>query len=337
MSPTRRSTTTHHATSVSQSKAQPRPKDLLTIADLSRTKVREIIQLAKKLKAAHGKGRPAFPLKGKTLGLIFEKPSTRTRVSFEAGMNQLGGQALFLASEKIQLSRGESLADTAKVLDRYLDGLVVRTFQQSALEEWGQHTTIPVINGLTDHCHPCQAFADLLTVIEKKGRAKGLKLTYIGDGNNITHSLLEIGAKVGMHVSVACPPGYKPDAAIVKQAKLEGQKTGSIIEITHDPRKAAHNADAVYTDVWISMGQEKESRARKAAFAPYQVNRQLMKQANPNAVVLHCLPAHRGEEITAEVLDGPQSAVLDQAENRLHVQKAILLEWLGKIRETDNI
>ena len=332
MSPTHRLSKTPRSTPISKSKTQQQPKDLLTIADLSRKNVRDLIQLSKKLKAAHGKGRPTFPLKGKTLGLIFEKPSTRTRVSFEAGINQLGGQALFLASEKIQLSRGESLADTAKVLSRYLDGLVVRTFDQSALEEWGQHTSIPVINGLTDHCHPCQAFADLLTIIEKKGRAKGLKLTYIGDGNNITHSLLEIGAKVGMHVSVGCPPGYEPDRTIVEQAMLEGQDTGSIIEITHDPKKATKDADAVYTDVWISMGQEKESRARKAAFGPYQVNSQLMKQANPNAIVLHCLPAHRGEEITADVLDGPQSAVLDQAENRLHVQKAILLEWLGKSR-----
>ena len=316
--------------SAKRSPTSPTQKDLLTVADIPRKKVSGLITLAKKLKAARGKGRPSFPLKGKTLGLIFEKPSTRTRVSFEAGMNQLGGQALFLASEKIQLSRGESLADTAKVLSRYLDGLVVRTFDQSALEEWAQHTTIPVINGLTDHCHPCQALADLLTIVEKKGRAKGLKLAYIGDGNNITHSLLEVGAKVGMHVSVGCPPGYEPDSTIVNQARAEGELTGAAIEITHDPHMAARNADAIYTDVWISMGQEDEHQPRMAAFAPYQVNRQLMKQAKPNAVVLHCLPAHRGEEISAEVLDGPQSVVLDQAENRLHIQKAILLEWLRK-------
>ena len=318
------------STSALQSKTISLPKDLLTVADIPRKKVEGLISLAKKLKAAHGNGKPVFPLKGKTLGLIFEKPSTRTRVSFEAGMNQLGGQALFLASEKIQLSRGESLADTAKVLSRYVDGLVVRTFDQSALEEWAQHTSIPVINGLTDHCHPCQALADLLTIVEKKGRAKGLKLAYIGDGNNITHSLLEIGAKVGMHVSVGCPAGYAPDSTIVKQAKIEGAQTGAKIEITHDPLLAAKNADAIYTDVWISMGQEDEQQPRMSAFAPYQVNTLLMKQAKPGAVVLHCLPAHRGEEITAEVLDGPQSVVLDQAENRLHIQKAILLEWLGK-------
>ncbi len=330
MASTRPSKRNSRSTSALGSKTLLLPKDLLTVADIPRKKVEGLISLAKKLKAAHGKDKPVFPLKGKTLGLIFEKPSTRTRVSFEAGMNQLGGQALFLASEKIQLSRGESLADTAKVLSRYVDALVVRTFDQSALEEWAQHTSIPVINGLTDHCHPCQALADLLTIVEKKRRAKGLKLAYIGDGNNITHSLLEIGAKVGMHVSVGCPAGYEPDSTIVRQAKAEGIHTGAKIEITHDPLLAAKNADAIYTDVWISMGQEDQQQPRMAAFAPYQVNSQLMKQAKKTAIVLHCLPAHRGEEITAEVLDGPQSVVLDQAENRLHIQKAILLEWLGK-------
>ncbi len=327
---TRQSSRSRRLRSGSPGRVLQLPKDLLTVADIPRSKVRDLMALAKKLKASYGNKRNAFPLAGKTLGLIFEKPSTRTRVSFEAGINQLGGQALFLASEKIQISRGESLADTAKVLSRYLDGLVVRTFDQAALEEWARHTSIPVINGLTDHCHPCQALADLLTIMEKKGRAKGLKLAYIGDGNNITHSLLEVGAKVGMHVSVGCPPRYEPDPKIVKKAKAEGAATGSTIEITHDPKIAAKDADAIYTDVWISMGQEKESRRRMTAFSPYQVNRQLMKYAKSNAVVLHCLPAHRGEEITAEVLDGPQSVVLDQAENRLHVQKAILLRWLGK-------
>lgn len=306
------------------------PKDLLTVSDIPLQKIHHLLALAKKMKDAQGSKRRAFPLKGKTLGLIFEKPSTRTRVSFEAGMNQLGGQALFLASEKIQLSRGESLADTAKVLTRYLDGLVVRTFDQASLEEWARHTTIPVINGLTDHCHPCQALADLLTIVEKKGGAKGLKLAYIGDGNNITHSLLEIGAKVGMHVSVGCPKGYEPDPAIVEAAKKEGLQTGAMIEVTHDPKIAAQDADVIYTDVWISMGQEHEQQPRMTALAPYQVNNQLLKQAKANALVMHCLPAHRGEEITEDVLDGPQSVVLDQAENRLHIQKAILLEWIRK-------
>jgi ornithine carbamoyltransferase len=306
------------------------PKDLLTVADIPRDTIHYLIALAQKMKAARKQGRTDFPLKGKTLGLIFEKPSTRTRVSFEAGMNQLGGQAIFLASEKIQLSRGESLADTAKVLTRYLDGLVVRTFNQASLEEWARHTSIPVINGLTDDCHPCQALADLLTIVEHRGHAKGLKLAYIGDGNNITHSLVEVGAKVGMHVAVGCPKGYEPDRRIVEAAQEEGQQTGARIEITHDPRIAATDADVIYTDVWISMGQEHEQQPRIAALTPYQVNSQLMKQAKPNALVMHCLPAHRGEEITEDVLDGPQSVVLDQAENRLHIQKAILLEWLGK-------
>jgi ornithine carbamoyltransferase len=325
------SSRTRKSTSGAQTKKTPAlPKDLLTVADIPRQNIHHLLTLAKKLKAARGKGRMVFPLKGKTLGLIFEKPSTRTRVSFEAGMNQLGGQALFLASEKIQLSRGESLADTAKVLTRYLDGLVVRTFDQASLQEWARHTSIPVINGLTDHCHPCQALADLLTIVEKKGRAKGLKLAYIGDGNNITHSLLEVGAKVGMHVTVGCPKGYEPDHGIVEAAKEEGLQTGARIEITQDPRIAAQDADVIYTDVWISMGQEHEQQPRMTALAPYQVNRQLMQQAKANALVMHCLPAHRGEEITEDVLDGPQSVVLDQAENRLHIQKAILLEWIGK-------
>ncbi len=306
------------------------PKDLLTISDIPGQKILDLLQLAKKLKSIHKKGKVIAPLKGKTLGLIFEKPSTRTRVSFEAGMNQLGGQALFLASEKIQISRGESLADTAKVLTRYLDGLVVRTFDQSTLEEWGRHTTIPIINGLTDFCHPCQALADVQTIQEHKGKIKGLKLAYIGDGNNISHSLIEIGAKLGMHVSVSSPSGYEPDSVLVKKAQAEGSKTGAMIFITPDPYQAVQNADVIYTDVWISMGQESEHQPRMAALAPYQVNSQLMKSAKPNAIIMHCLPAHRGEEITAEVLDGPQSVVLDQAENRLHIQKAILMKWLGK-------
>ncbi|MGD9852726.1 MAG: ornithine carbamoyltransferase [Nitrospirales bacterium] len=315
---------------VTRQKRPQLPKDLLTIWDIPRQTIIDLLRSAKKLKSAHKKGQVISLLKGKTLGLIFEKPSTRTRVSFEAGMNQLGGQALFLASEKIQLSRGESLADTAKVLTRYLDGLVVRTFEQSTLEEWGRHTSIPIINGLTDYCHPCQALADVQTIMEHKGNVKGLKLAYIGDGNNISHSLIEIGAKLGMHVSVGCPAEYGPDPGLVQRAQEEGSQTGSMICITPDPLQAAKHADVVYTDVWISMGQESEQRPRMAALAPYQVNGPLMKSAKPDAILMHCLPAHRGEEITAEVLDGPQSVVLDQAENRLHIQKAILLEWIGR-------
>ncbi|HBP87017.1 MAG TPA: ornithine carbamoyltransferase [Nitrospiraceae bacterium] len=331
MSSSSQSSRTRKATSRAQRKKRPAlPKDLLTVADIPRDTIHHLIALAQKMKAARRQGRTTFPLKGRTLGLIFEKPSTRTRVSFEAGMNQLGGQAIFLASEKIQLSRGESLADTAKVLTRYLDGLVVRTFNQASLEEWARHTSIPVINGLTDDCHPCQALADLLTIVEQRGPAKGLKLAYIGDGNNITHSLVEIGAKVGMHVTVGCPQGYEPDPRIVEAAQEESQQTGARIEITHDPKMAVRDADVIYTDVWISMGQEQQQEPRMTALAPYQVNGKLMQQAKPNALLMHCLPAHRGEEITEDVLDGPQSVVLDQAENRLHIQKAILLEWLGR-------
>ncbi|RMH03623.1 MAG: ornithine carbamoyltransferase [Nitrospirae bacterium] len=307
-----------------------RGKDLLTVAAIPRAQIFRLLQIARDLKAAPRHGRASQLLAGLTLGLLFEKPSTRTRVSFEAGMNQLGGQALFLSSDNIQLSRGESLADTAKVLSRYLDGLVVRTYQQAILEEWAHHASIPVINGLTDLCHPCQALADLLTISEKKGRLEGIKLAYIGDGNNIANSLIEASAKVGMHITVGCPPGYEPDRAIIQAAGEEAQYTGSIIEITHDPQEAASNADVLYTDVWTSMGQEHEHAHRVAAFSPYQVNESLLARACRDAIVMHCLPAHRGEEITAAVLDGPQSVVLDQAENRLHMQKAILTEWLGR-------
>lgn len=305
-------------------------KDLLTLETVPREHVFRLLQIARDLKTAPRPGRASQWLSGLTLGLIFEKPSTRTRVSFEAGMNQLGGQALFLSSEKIQLSRGESLADTALVLSRYLDGLVVRTFEQSTLEEWARHATIPVINGLTDLSHPCQALADLMTILEKKGSLKGVKLAYLGDGNNIANSLIEAGAKVGMHVAIGCPPNYVPDRLIVQKSQKEAEHTGATIEILPDPAEAARNADALYTDVWTSMGQEEEQAQRLTALASYQLNETLLALAKPDAMVLHCLPAHRGEEITAGVLDGPQSAVLDQAENRLHVQKAILTEWLGR-------
>ncbi|MDA0739408.1 MAG: ornithine carbamoyltransferase [Nitrospirae bacterium] len=305
-------------------------KDLLTLETVPRHHVLRLLQIARELKAAPRPGRASQWLQGLTLGLIFEKPSTRTRVSFEAGMNQLGGQALFLSSDKIQLSRGESLADTALVLSRYLDGLVVRTFDQSILEDWARHATIPVINGLTDLTHPCQALADLLTVLERKGSLKGKKLAYLGDGNNIANSLIEAGAKVGMHIAIGCPANYMPDPSIVEKSRIEAEQTGAIIEITSDPVEASRNADALYTDVWTSMGQEDEQAQRLTAFTPYQLNESLLAVAKPDAIVLHCLPAHRGEEITEGVIDGPQSAVLDQAENRLHVQKAILTEWLGR-------
>jgi len=304
-------------------------KDLLTVASISTRQLTRLLQKAHALKKKHHSGRPYRPLIGKTLGLIFEKPSTRTRVSFEAGMNQLGGQALFLTAEKIQLSRGESLADTAQVLSRYLDGLVIRTFDQTTLEAWAQHATIPVINGLTDLCHPCQALADLLTITEKKGHLKGIKLAYIGDGNNIANSLIEAAAKTGMHITVGCPSGYEPDKKIVNWAQEASLETGSRIEVTQDPMVAAKEADVLYTDVWISMGQEREQKRRLKALTPYQLNERLLRVAKSGAVVMHCLPAHRGEEISESLLDGAQSVILDQAENRLHMQKAILIDWLG--------
>lgn len=314
--------------SVSRTREQPR-KDLLTIADIPTRQLTRLLLKAQALKEKRGSSRPYRPLVGKTLGLLFEKPSTRTRVSFEAGMNQLGGQALFLAAEKIQLSRGESLADTAQVLSRYLDGLVIRTFDQQTLESWAQYATIPVINGLTNLCHPCQALADLLTITEKIGRLKGIKLTYVGDGNNIANSLIEAAAKTGMHITVGCPSGYEPDKKIVEWAREIARATGSRIEVTQDPVTAAKEADVLYTDVWISMGQEREQKRRLKALSPYQLDERLLRVAKSKAVVMHCLPAHRGEEISESILDGPQSVVFDQAENRLHMQKAILMEWLG--------
>ncbi len=303
-------------------------KDLLSLGSVPREYVQRLLSLAAELKRLRQRGTAHARLSGRTLGLLFQKASTRTRVSFEVGMNQLGGQALFLPIGDIQLSRGESVADTARVLSRYLDGLVIRTFDQAIVEEWARESTIPVINGLTDLHHPCQALSDLLTIQEKKKRLKGLRLAYVGDGNNMANSLIEAGAKVGMSVSVGCPKGYQPDATVVDRARQEAAQTRCTIEVAEDPEVAVKDADVVYTDVWISMGQEREQARRLKAFASYQVNERLMKRARPDAIVLHCLPAHRGEEISAKVLDGPQSVVLDQAENRLHMQKAILVELL---------
>ena len=326
-------------------------KDLLTVGDVPRDQLFRLFDLARELKTAPRTGQATQRLAGLTLGLLFEKPSTRTRVSFEVGMNQSGGRALFLPAEEIQYGRGESLADTALVLSRYLDGLVIRTFEQATLEEWARRSTIPVINGLTDLCHPCQAIADLFTIMEAKGRSQwpktsdqntghgpqatshcleGLKLAYLGDGNNVANSLIEAGAKVGMHVAIGCHPDYQPDPGIIERSREDAAQTGATLVVTHDPIAAVEQADVLYTDVWTSMGKEHEQRERVNALAPYQLNARLLERAKPSAIVLHCLPAHRGEEITAEVLDGPQSVVVEQAENRLHVQKAILTEWLGR-------
>jgi len=258
--------------------------------------------------------------------MIFTKPSTRTRVSFEVAMWQLGGYGLFLSAQELQLRRGETIADTARVLSRYVDGIMIRTFDHRDVEDLARYGTVPVINGLTDLLHPCQVLADYFTVYEKKGRTKGLKMVYVGDGNNVAHSLMFGGAKVGMNVTVACPPGYEPLSHIVELAREDARATGATIEVTHDPVDAVRGADVIYTDVWASMGQEAEHEKKAQALAGFQVNEALVKAAGKEDVmVMHCLPAHRGEEITDEVMDGPHSVVFDEAENRLHVQKAILV------------
>ncbi len=308
-------------------------KDLLDVAALSKTEIESLLTLAIRLKDKQRRGVSHPLLQGKTLGLLFEKPSTRTRVSFEAGMNQLGGHALVLPMGDIQLSRGESVSDTARVLSRYLDGIVIRTYDHATVQEWAREATMSVINGLTDLSHPCQALSDLLTIREKKGRLKGIKIAYIGDGNNVANSLIEAAAKMGMTIALGCPAGYQPDQHVVDLARLEAEKTGAAIESSHDPSIAAKEADVIYTDVWISMGREREQARRLKVLAPYQVNSRLVGRAKPDAIVMHCLPAHRGEEISAEVLDGPQSVIIDQAENRLHMQKAILTKLLGKRKE----
>lgn len=304
-------------------------KDLLDVAAVSRAEVESLLTLAAELKEKQYRGIAHPLLEGKTLGLLFQKPSTRTRVSFEAGMNQLGGHALILPMADIQLSRGESVADTARVLSRYLDGIVIRTYDHATVEEWAKEATMPVINGLTDLSHPCQALSDLLTIQEKKGRLQGIKIAYVGDGNNVANSLIEAAAKMGMTIALGCPSGYQPDQHVVDVARLEAARTGAVIEVGHDPHVAVKEADVIYADVWISMGREREQARRLKVLAPYQVNSRLVARAKSDAIVMHCLPAHRGEEITAEVLDGPQSVIIDQAENRLHMQKAILTKLLG--------
>ncbi|TDA68674.1 MAG: ornithine carbamoyltransferase [Clostridia bacterium] len=306
--------------------ARLRGRDFLTLADFTPEEIAGLLDVAAGFKA----GCPAAPLAGKTVGLLFRKASTRTRVSFEVAVYQLGGHSLFLTNQDLQLGRGEPVADTARVLSRYLQALVVRTFAHEELEELARYADIPVINGLTDLLHPCQVLADLLTVREKKGKLAGVKLAFIGDGNNMAHSLLLGGVLAGMEVRVATPPGYGPQPRIVARAEEIARQTGAAIAVTADPRQAAAGADVLYTDVWASMGQETEAEARRNDFAGYQINDTLLAAAAPEAVVMHCLPAHRGEEITAGVLAGPQAVVWDQAENRLHAQKAILAMLLGE-------
>jgi ornithine carbamoyltransferase len=306
-------------------------KDFLTLGNLESFEINSLLSDALQLKEMQKNGIPHPYLSGKVLGLIFEKSSTRTRVSFEVGMLQLGGQAIFLSSKDIQLGRGEPVSDTAKVLSRYVDGLMVRTFAHSSIEEFSQNANVPVINGLTDLHHPCQVLADLLTILEHKGNLTGLKMCYVGDGNNnMTHSLIEGAAKVGMHISVASPKGYEPNKGIIDDALLTAKMTGSNIEITHDPIAAVKDADVIVTDVWTSMGMEAEYEQRLKVFKPYQVNEELCQHAKKDYIFLHCLPAHRGEEVTADIIDGPNSVVFDEAENRLHAQKAILKALMEK-------
>lgn len=300
-------------------------RDFLRLADYQTSEILYLLEEAKELKKLQKQGKPHPYLSGKVLGMIFEKSSTRTRVSFEVGMLQLGGHAIFLSPRDIQLGRGESISDTAKVLSRYVDGLMIRTFSHESIEEFANHSAVPVVNGLTDPHHPVQVMADLLTIIEHKGKLQGIKLCYVGDGNNnVAHSLIEGAAKVGMHISVASPEGYMPNQDIVSKAIEDAQLTGSTITILNDPHEAVKDADVVVTDVWTSMGQEEEQQKRLAALQAYQVNDELCKNAKSDFIFLHCLPAHRGEEVTADIIDGPHSVVFDEAENRLHAQKAIL-------------
>lgn len=299
-------------------------KDLISLMDLSQQEISDLISFAKELKADNKVGRKHHLLEGKTLGMIFTKSSTRTRVSFEVGMYQLGGQALFLSSNDIQLGRGESIYDTANVLSRFLDGIMIRTFKHSDVTELAANATIPVINGLTDLLHPCQVLADLLTISEYKGELKGRKLCYVGDGNNMAHSLLYGCTKVGMDISVATPDKYKCDETVMSNALKIAEETGSKVEFTNNPEQAMKNADAVYTDTWVSMGMEDEKQQRIKDFAGFEVNRELMDIAKSDAIFLHCLPAYRGYEVSADVIDGKQSVIFDEAENRLHAQKAVM-------------
>ncbi|MCC6502166.1 MAG: ornithine carbamoyltransferase [Deltaproteobacteria bacterium] len=300
---------------------------LLTIAELTKQEVDKLLDMAATGKARHKAGIPHNPLRGKTLGLIFEKSSTRTRVSFETAMHQLGGQAIFISQRDSQIGRGEPIKDTARVMSRYVDAIVIRTFGHDVIEEYAKYSAVPVINGLTDLHHPCQVLADVLTIIEKKGGYDGLKVCWIGDGNNMANSWIEAAQVLGFELVLACPKGYYPDEAILKKAVAINPK----IRVTESVDEAATNADVLNTDVWASMGQEEEAVARKKAFEGFQINSRVMGLARKDAIVMHCLPAHRNEEITDEVMEGPQSVVWDEAENRLHIQKAILDRLIVKV------
>lgn len=302
---------------------------LLTLQDWSEDEIYQCLSLALELKAMQKRGEAQTCLSGKTLAMIFAKSSTRTRVSFEVGTSQLGGSALFLSTADIQLGRGEPISDTAQVLSRMVDGIMIRTFKQSDLEELAKHGSIPIINGLTDEFHPCQVLADLLTIYEKKGTLKGLKLAFVGDGNNMAHSLMIGCSKLGMDVAIASPDGYKPNPVYTAWSVANAEKHGSKVTICSDPLEACKDADVLYTDVWASMGQEGEAAERKKAFAGYQINAEALAVADKDCIFLHCLPAHRGEEVTTEVIDGKHSVIFDEAENRLHAQKAVMALLMG--------
>ncbi|MBU9674686.1 ornithine carbamoyltransferase [Planococcus sp. CP5-4] len=302
-------------------------EDFLSLKDYRTEEILDLLNLAIELKKPENKYLPL--LKGKVLGMIFEKSSTRTRVSFEAGMLQLGGHAMFLSSQDTQLGRGETIADTARVLSGYLDGLMIRTFHQSAVEELAEFSSIPVINGLTDDYHPCQVLADLMTLLEHFGELKGRKLAYIGDGNNMANSLMIGAAKVGLDIAIAAPAGYEPQAEMVELARAIAKDTGSVVTVTNDPAEAVNNSDAIYTDVWASMGQEAEAIKRLNDFEGFQVNAELVQHAKADYIFMHCLPAHREEEVTTDILEGPHSVIFQEAENRLHAQKAVLVTLMG--------
>lgn len=303
--------------------------DFLSIRDFTPQQIRQLLDIARRIKQS-----PlgySHALEGKTLALIFEKPSLRTRVSFDVGIQQLGGFSIYLSPAEINLGKRESVYDVAKNLERMVQGIMIRTFAHEIVENMAEYASVPVINGLTDYSHPCQAMADYLTICELKGKVAGLKVAYVGDGNNVAHSLMFAGAQLGAHVWIGCPKGYEPDAAAIRWANERSQETGGSCTITNDPFEAAANADVVYTDVWASMGQEKEAEERRKIFLPYQVNMKLFSKAKPDAIFMHCLPAHRGDEVTDNVIDCPRSVVFQEAENRLHAQKAILMETMKSV------
>lgn len=305
-------------------------KDLVTVSDLTRNEIMALFNLTAGLKRDAARGRHPDFLKKKSLAMIFEKSSTRTRVSFETGVTQLGGHALFLDGNSIQLRRGETIFDTAKVLSRYVDGIMIRTFSHDNVVELAKSASVPVINGLSDEHHPCQALADFFTIYERDRRLKEVTMAYVGDGNNVAHSLIQCAAILGVNIVLACPAQYEPDPTIVEDARRVASRSGSKVTITRDPEAAVRDANYIYTDVWISMGEEKKAAAKKRALAKYRITKELLSKGRPDSKVMHCLPAHRDEEIEADVLDSGRAIVFDEAENRLHVQKAVMCALMGK-------